>query len=444
MKLGNLVPSYQRNGGIGVIAEFFKKNLSLKIIAVILAIILWFYAIGEENPERMQNLYDIPVEIVNIDKLNGKNLTLAEEPINFVTIRVKGLVNDLRKINVDNIKAVLDLGEIDWVGTNDVELKMEGYLPREVSLEKIPKVSVTIDNIKTKPIPVDINVTGNGSDGYYVHEATAEPPTITIYGAQSLVDRVVHGEVQVKLDQDEGTIKQSLPVKLVDAEGNEVKSEYLKLRQDSVMVTIPIHPIKSLDIKANVVGEPAEGFVLDDVVVDPERITINGYDNTVKRLTSLLTEPIDIQGATEDIHTTVDLVIENGIYLEPGQPSKVNVVVNISETTIESELVINEVELRNLPEGFEASTDALSITVHIKGPYTLVQPMTALNLTPYVDLSQIDTEAEGFESGAFDLPLSLNLPSGVKLTKTSSEVVTVNLQAIEGTETSEEGPDVIE
>jgi hypothetical protein len=203
-----------------MISKFFKNNLSLKIISLIVAIILWFFAISELNPERTQNLSNIPVEIINMDQLNRKNLTLVEDPASMVTIRIKGLVNDIRRVNDGSLKAVLDLGDIDWTGTQNMELEIVGLPPREISLERVPEISVTINRIISKPIPVEIEVTGNGGDGYYVHEANAEPPSVTIYGAQSLVDSVVQGIVKVKLDQDEGTIKQSLPIELVDSVGN--------------------------------------------------------------------------------------------------------------------------------------------------------------------------------------------------------------------------------
>ncbi|MDD4680977.1 MAG: CdaR family protein, partial [Clostridia bacterium] len=402
---------------------------SLKVISLIVAIILWVFAIRELNPERTQNITNIPVEIINLDQLNRKELTLVKDPPQVVTIRIRGLLNDIYKMNDDNLKAVLDLSDIDWTGTQNMELEIEGLI-REISLERIPEVPVTINRIINKPIPVKIEVIGNGADGFYVHEATAEPPSVTIYGAQSLVDSVVQGVVRVKLDQDEGTIKQSLPIDLVDSTGNIIKSEYLKLRQDSTMVTIPIHPVKTFDIRANIVGNPADGFVIDDIIIDPSQVTINGYASIVNRLTSLLTEPIDINNADEDVHATVNLAREDGIYLEPGQPSKVNVVINISETIIDAELLVNEAELRNIPEGFEAAVDPLSISVQLRGPYTHVQQLSSQGLDPHVDLSQINTEEEGFEPGMFELPLVLNVPGTVEIIGVSNETVTVNLQPI--------------
>ena len=143
-------------------SRLLKNNLSLKIISVIVAIILWLYAVSELNPETTKPIYDIPVEIINMDVLNEKNLTLAEEPEKSITVRIRGLANDIRKVNTSTLKAVLDLSEIDWTGSQMVTLDIEGLLPREVKLDKIPEIPVTINKITRKLIPVVVEWTGEG------------------------------------------------------------------------------------------------------------------------------------------------------------------------------------------------------------------------------------------------------------------------------------------
>ena len=53
-------------------SNFLKNNLSLKIISVIVAIILWLYAVSELNPETTKTITDVPVEVINMDALNEK------------------------------------------------------------------------------------------------------------------------------------------------------------------------------------------------------------------------------------------------------------------------------------------------------------------------------------------------------------------------------------
>jgi len=411
-------------------SSFLKNNLSLKIISVIVAIILWLYAVSELNPETTKTINDIPIEIINIDALNEKNLTLAEDPASSISIRIRGLANDIRKVNTSNIKAILDLSEINSTGTNMVPLDIEGLLPREVKLDKIPEISVVIDRITSKQIPVVVDLTGEGEEGYYVHEPEVEPRQITIYGAQSLVDSVVQGVVHINLDKDVSTIEQSLMIKLVDAEGNVIESKYLNMKQSSALVTIPIYPLKTVDVKANIIGEPAEGFAIEKITVVPSKVAVNGYSSIIERLSYLTTEAINIQGANSSIEKKVNFILEDGLNLVPGEPASVNVIINISETTINTTVTVEQVELQNIPEGYEVETVNLPITIQLKGPYTKINTITSQDLSPSVDLSIIDTQAGVIEPGQYELPLNIKVPEQTEVVSISNANVKVNIRPI--------------
>ena len=157
--------------------------------------------------------------------------------------------------------------------------------------------------ITRKPIPVVVELTGESEKNYHVHEPVIEPRTITIYGAQSLVDSVVQGVVQLELDKAVSTIEQSIIIKLVDAAGRNVDSNYLNKHQSSALVTVPIYPIRSIEVRANITGglPPALLWTMFQWIT---QIVVNGYASVVEKLTYLTTEAVDIRNAVEDIHTS--------------------------------------------------------------------------------------------------------------------------------------------
>src|SRR5690606_10592620 len=131
----------------------------------------------------------------NADELWNKGLTLAKDPPTKTSIRIRGLGNDISKVNLNNIKAILDLSIIENDGVQQVQLDIEGLTPREVRLDTIPEVSVTINKVTNKIIPVNIRYVGAQPKEYYLHEATADPKNITIIGAESIVNSVVKAVV---------------------------------------------------------------------------------------------------------------------------------------------------------------------------------------------------------------------------------------------------------
>lgn len=403
-------------------SRFFERNGTLKVLSVIIAVILWLYAVSELNPETTNSIYDIPIEIKNEDALKDKQLTLAADPTAKVNIRIRGLVNDIRKVNEANVKAVLDLENIDWTGTRQVPLNIEGLLPREVKLDKIPEVAVTVNKIITKKIPIEVKISGDTAANYYRHDVISEPESITIYGAESLVDSVVQGVVQVKLDNEDNTFEQSLAIRLVDGAQRIVDSKYVNMRQNFAMVKIPIYPVKGLSIVPNVVGKPIEGYELDGIEVEPSSITVNGYASVLNPLTEISTDVIDIQDADTDVQATVDLTRMEGVYVNPGQPTKIKVIVRISERVIDKNFTLDNIVFSDLTEGYNFEVLSEPITVRVTGPYNLVYPMTVEAFAPNVDLT-------GLEPGIHDVALNLNKPTGLQEVKTSSDKVKVNISA---------------
>ena len=70
---------------------------------------------------------------------------------------------------------------------------------------------------------------------------------------------------------------------------------------------------KSVQIRPDVVGEPAEGFVVTDVSIEPPQVWLVGARSAVLRLSEVVTETIDVSGVEESVER------EAGLSLGPGK-----------------------------------------------------------------------------------------------------------------------------
>jgi YbbR domain-containing protein len=79
-------------------------------------------------------------------------------------------------------------------------------------------------------------------------------------------------------------------------------------------------------VKPDVTGEPAEGFVLGEVEVEPRRLLISGAESEVLRLDQVTTETIDVSGATASFERVVHATeLGSHAWPEPGQEIRVRV-----------------------------------------------------------------------------------------------------------------------
>ena len=83
---------------------------------------------------------------------------------------------------------------------------------------------------------------------------------------------------------------------------------------------------KAVRVRADVAGEPAPGLVVGEVSVEPPRVRITGAQPEVLRLSEVLTETIDVTGATADVEKDVPIALTGShVWLEEQQPVRVRV-----------------------------------------------------------------------------------------------------------------------
>jgi YbbR domain-containing protein len=88
-------------------------------------------------------------------------------------------------------------------------------------------------------------------------------------------------------------------------------------------VTLEIEPRgrKHVRIRPDVEGDPAEGFAVGDVVVEPERMWLTGARSDVLRLSEVTTETVELTGLAESFERRVRLSLGGGhVWLEEDRP----------------------------------------------------------------------------------------------------------------------------
>ena len=83
---------------------------------------------------------------------------------------------------------------------------------------------------------------------------------------------------------------------------------------------------KAVRVRPDLAGEPAPGFVLASVEVEPQRVRITGARAEVLRLSEVVTETIDIEGAEADVEREVRASLGGrNIWLEDAERIRVRV-----------------------------------------------------------------------------------------------------------------------
>jgi diadenylate cyclase len=94
----------------------------------------------------------------------------------------------------------------------------------------------------------------------------------------------------------------------------------------SIEVTFERSGRKSVQIRADLEGEPAEGFILTEVAVDPPRVWLVGARSSVLRLSEVVTETIDVTGIEQPVEREARLFLGTAhVWMEESRPVTVRI-----------------------------------------------------------------------------------------------------------------------
>ena len=82
---------------------------------------------------------------------------------------------------------------------------------------------------------------------------------------------------------------------------------------------------KSLPVRADLVGEPAAGYTLAAVEVDPPYVWLTGDRREVLRMREAVTETVDVRGLTAPVEREVRLSLADHVWMEDPRPMRVRV-----------------------------------------------------------------------------------------------------------------------
>lgn len=298
-----------------------KKNLTAKIIALIMAVILWVYVMNEQNP-LVETSMEIPLEVHNLSS-SVKAVDIPEA----VRVKVRGPRALIVGLGQKDIKAYIDLK-----GLNDGRnsLKVTTSIPINVELVEVSPgdINFRLDTIVNREVPVEAKITGIPVPGAVVGNITYSSPMITVTGPSEIMDTVVKAVVDVDVSGKNTDFITNGSITLVDARNKKV--EGLTTNPSEVAVTMTFAPTinkKIVEIKPNIVGVLAKGVILNRISINPEQIEISGEGKEFEKTHFIYTEPINISEFEKETIVEAKLQLKEGILV-----NKNTVTVNISAT----------------------------------------------------------------------------------------------------------------
>lgn len=371
-----------------------KSKVWSLLLSVLAALSMWLYVITVESPGATDTKYNIPVVFEGETLLRERGLIITSNTDIDVDIALSGNRSDLKMVDASNTVVKVDLTKIYDPGKHELDYSVSypGSVASNAFTEenRYPsRISVTVERLSTREIPVVVTYSGELSDGYIADKSNAvlSANVIIVSGPLSVVERIARAEIQVDLTDCTESISQSYRFTLQDAENLPVDAEMITVNTEEVHLDLKIQRIKFVDLVVTIVN--GGGATQDTITyeIKPDKIQISG---SAAALDSLGDEinlgTIHLADYTEDTVLTLPFTL----------PDTVTNHSNISEATVDlkfvdlsiKEFTVEKIQLVNIPEGMEAELVTEKVTVAIRGPSADIAKLTTDAVTVTVDMSQ--------------------------------------------------------
>jgi YbbR domain-containing protein len=370
--------------------RWISENYRTFLWALALSVAVWVAAVTSADPDETRTLSSaVPVQIIGQDPslvISGEIPTAVE-----VTLRAPRSVWNLIDADSKTVQAILDISGLSS-GEHSLDLQIQ-INARPVQIISVAPRTITfmLETLVSQTHKIDITISGETAIGYQTGVVSLEPREVVIAGAQSQVQRVKRARVSINLNGIREKIDQTLPVEVLDENGQKVTG--VTVSPDTVHVTLPVSQqggYRDVAVKVVVMGRVASGYHLTDISVFPPIVTVFATDpELVNTLPGVVeTQPLELQSAKEDISTRVALNLPEGISIVGEQ----TVLIQAGISPIESSVTLagEKVEITNLGAGLSALVSPATVDVIVSGPLPLLDTLTRQDVRVTVDLSGLE------------------------------------------------------
>lgn len=386
-------------GGEGGVKRAFRflwnvvaRNLGLKLLSVVLAVLLWNYVISTNSSiTRFRTVTGLTGYLTGQSNMSANyGLALLSDPseaLSNISVRVEVAQADFYKVSSDNVQVTLDLNSVRTAGTQQVALRATTSYGRVVSITP-DRVSLTFEAMDSRSIPVNVETVGAGESDRWYTVSRSNPQVLTIRGAASVVQNISSAQVAVDIEGQRSTFMTAQPYVLVSADGSEIPQTMLERTSNTISVTVSVYPMREIAINAEpaslLSGEPAEGYYVESVTLQPQKLTVAADQELLDGLSELHLDPISIEGATQTFSARASVSALSSFRFISAE--EVYVTVNVAEEQISMWLEDVPISYINLGEGLKLARQEDSLRVMVTGPRSDVTELAQGGLLATVNL----------------------------------------------------------
>ena len=148
------------------IKESLTHNVGVKIVAVIIATLIWLTVINITDPEKTVVIYGVPVTVTHEEAISDLDMVYEVKNDKYVNITISGKRSVVGNLSADDFKAIASLKELSKVNSVPIEVSAkQGSIARKVTIEKqsMQTLMVNVEQMEKQNFDVHVEYSGSAA-----------------------------------------------------------------------------------------------------------------------------------------------------------------------------------------------------------------------------------------------------------------------------------------
>lgn len=374
------------------------NNIGLKFLAVLIALVLWLAIVNVNDPEKTITVSNIPISVTNESAITSRDMVYNVKSEQYLNITVSGKRSIVSNLSAEDFRATASLKELSKVNSIPVDVTAKNAsLGRKITIVKqsAQTILVDVENLEEKDFTdLVVEYTGKVADGYVAGLSSMSTDEVTVKAPASIIDKIKKVAVRCSLDGTNTNISKKCPVILYDKNDKEIKSDEIELSDKKIRVNVNVLRAKQVPISTinkDELGKPADGYVVDDVILSSDSITVYGSEESLDSIESLdIQDDIDVSDAKGDVTQNIDVTGKLPKGLSVSGESTITVKVLIKKLITRTfEYDASEVSLNDLSSDLDVQLVTKKVKVTLQGEEEVISQLTKDDMAISADLGKV-------------------------------------------------------
>lgn len=385
------------------------NNIGLKILALLIAVIVWWVVMNIDDPLVKKTINGVSVELRNDDDLIDKGYIYEVESGNVIAITVWAPESVAKELKSSDFIAYADLSQLSPL-TDTANITVECVKSdvkndiKEIT-SKIQVVKLSIDNKQTAEVPVTTAIVGNPAENYVIGDISISQNKIDITGAASVIEKIVRAEIKYDVSNMMQSVNEMVTPVFYDENNNVVDTGAIQLSRNSLRLSVVINPTKWIGITINPSVTVADDYKMVGYSLSFDQVKIAGTQESLANISAidLPSDAIELTDVTESQNCVVNLAnYLKASYKIVSGTTELTVHIDIEPMVVKSYIVRkNGIAVNNLGDGLEAQIEDSYIEVKVKAIQEVHDSFNMDVLNPNIDL-------KGYGPGEYEVPVILS------------------------------------